>query len=61
MLPRRAVDNESPACGSREVALWLFVKRAEADAWIDGEGVSVVSCWQRLVRVSKLLGYGRGR
>jgi hypothetical protein len=24
------------ACGSREVALWLFAKRAEAERW--GEG-----------------------
>ena len=24
------------ACGSREVALWLFAKRTEADTWIEG-------------------------
>jgi hypothetical protein len=24
------------ACGSREVALWLFAKRAEAEGWIEG-------------------------
>jgi hypothetical protein len=23
------------ACGSREVALWLFAKRAKADAWAE--------------------------
>lgn len=23
------------ACGAREVELWLFVKRDEADAWVD--------------------------
>jgi len=23
-------------CGSREAALWLFAKRAEADGWADG-------------------------
>jgi hypothetical protein len=23
-------------CGSREVALWLFAKRGEADAWVEG-------------------------
>lgn len=23
------------ACGGREVELWLFVKRDEADAWVD--------------------------
>src|SRR5262244_3500982 len=24
------------ACGSRDVALWLFAKRAEPEGWVDG-------------------------
>jgi len=26
------------ACGSRDVALWLFAKRAEADRWVANSG-----------------------
>ena len=33
MRPTRAWPFKCTACGSREVALWLFAKRAEADAW----------------------------
>jgi hypothetical protein len=36
MRPLKDWPFKCSACGSREVALWLFAKRAEADAWIDG-------------------------
>ena len=29
-----------PACGWREVVLWLFAKRAEAEAWANVETAS---------------------
>ena len=32
--PLRDWPFKCSACGSREVALWLFAKRAEADGWI---------------------------
>ena len=36
MWPLRDWPFTCSACGSREVALWLFAKRTEADAWIEG-------------------------
>jgi len=36
MRPLKDCAFKCSACGSREVALWLFAKRAEADGWIDG-------------------------
>ena len=36
MRPLRDWPFKCSACGSREVVLWLFAKRAEADGWIEG-------------------------
>jgi hypothetical protein len=36
MCPLRDWPFKCSACGSREVALWLFAKRAEAGTWVDG-------------------------
>ena len=36
MRPLRDWQFKCSACGSREVALWLFAKRGEADGWIEG-------------------------
>jgi hypothetical protein len=37
MRPLKDWPFKCSACGSREVALWLFTKRAEADTWADGD------------------------
>ena len=36
MRPLKDWPFKCSACGSREVALWLFAKRAEADTWAEG-------------------------
>ena len=36
MRPLRDWPFKCSGCGSREVALWLFPKRAEAGRWVDG-------------------------
>ena len=36
MRPLKDWPFKCSGCGSREVALWLFAKRAEADGWIGG-------------------------
>jgi hypothetical protein len=33
--PLRDWPFKCTGCGSREVALWLFARRAEADAWLE--------------------------
>jgi hypothetical protein len=35
MRPLRDWPFKCSRCGSREVALWLFAKRAEAEGWVD--------------------------
>ena len=40
MHPLRDWPFKCSACESRDVALWLFPKRAEADAWANVETVS---------------------
>jgi hypothetical protein len=35
MRPLRDWPFKCSACGSREVAMWLFAKRAEANGWLD--------------------------
>ena len=36
MTPLHTLPLKCAACGGREVELWLFVKRDEAEAWLDG-------------------------
>jgi hypothetical protein len=36
MTPLHTLPLKCTACGGREVELWLFVKRDEAEAWADG-------------------------
>jgi hypothetical protein len=36
MRPLKDWPFKCSACGSREVALWPFANRAEADTWADG-------------------------
>ena len=35
MTPLHTLPLKCSACGSREVELWLFVNRAEADDWVE--------------------------
>ena len=36
MTPLQSLPLKCAACGGREVELWLFVKRDEAEAWAEG-------------------------
>ena len=38
MRPLKDWPFKFSACGSRDVSLWLFAKRAEADGWAEQAG-----------------------
>ena len=44
MTPLHTLPLKCAACGGREVELWLFVKRDEAEAWVVLRSWSIRPC-----------------